>query len=223
MNITRMAGVLAATAVTFGIGAVNVAPAWATENIKPFGEPEGLNGPNSLPYITYTVKNLAPSSDPVPHNGTLYAATLVVDGNYPPFIERFGARAESGSYYPSIWGASNMGKLYFDVVGDIPNSVVWNDGTRDILAWIPGEAVSDANVAEPAPVPERSEVIPPAEAAPAGAAPTMPTENDAAIVATPNDLASATPGLSEAEVAQPGFNQGFGGPNTGLGHGGNHG
>ena len=62
-----------------------------------------------------------------------------------------------------------------------------------------------------------------AEAAPAGTAPTMPTENDAAIVATPNDLASATPGLSEAEVAQPGFNQGFGGPNTGLGHGGNHG
>ena len=32
-----------------------------------------------------------------------------------------------------------MGKLYFDVVGDVPNSVVWNDGTRDILAWVPGE------------------------------------------------------------------------------------
>ena len=34
MKITKMAGVVAATAVTFGIGAANVAPAWATDNIK---------------------------------------------------------------------------------------------------------------------------------------------------------------------------------------------
>lgn len=226
MNVTKLAGVVAASAITFGLGAVSVAPAWATDNIKPFGEQEPLNGPNSLPYIAYTVKNLAPSSDPVPHNGTLYAATLFVDGfggNANPMIERFGARAQSGDYYPAIWGASNMGKLYFDVVGDIPNSVVWNDGIRDILAWIPGEPVSEANAAEPAPEPERSDVIPPAATAPAGTGSAMPAENDAAIVATPNDLAGPTPGISEAEAAEPGFNQGFGGPNTGLGHGGNHG
>ena len=94
MKITKMAGVVAATAVTFGIGAANVAPAWATDNIKPFGEQEPLNGPNSLPYIAYTVKNLAPSNAPVPHNGTLYAARLVVDGNYPPQIERFGQQLQ---------------------------------------------------------------------------------------------------------------------------------
>ena len=58
-NHHEMAGVVAATAVTFGIGAANVAPAWATDNIKPFGEQEPLNGPTSLPYIAYTVKNLA--------------------------------------------------------------------------------------------------------------------------------------------------------------------
>lgn len=211
MNITKLAGFVAATAVTFGIGAVNVATASATDNIKPFGESEGLNGPNSLPYITYTVKNLAPSSDPVPHNGRLYAARLVVDGNYPPQIERFGARTESGLFYPAIPGYSNLGKLYFDVVGPIPNSVVWNDGIRDILAWIPGDPVSESNAAEPPVFPEEgfSAAAPPA-GAPA-AAPTMPAENDTAIVATPNDLASPPFSLTEADVASPGFNAGGGG------------
>lgn len=215
VNITKMAGIVAATAVTFGIGAVNVAPAWATDNIKPFGEQEPLNGPNSQPYIAYTVKNLAPSSAPVPHNGTLYAARLVVDGfggNANPQIERFGARTESGDFYPAIPGYSNAGKLYFDVVGPVPNSVVWNDGIRDILAWVPGEPLSDANAAEPPVFPEEGFVAPaPAASAPAATAPTMPAESDAAIVATPNDLASPPFQISEGIAAEPGFNAGPGG------------
>ncbi len=214
VKITKMAGVVAATAVTFGIGAANVAPAWATDNIKPFGEQEPLNGPNSLPYIAYTVKNLAPSNAPVPHNGTLYAARLFVDGfggNANPHIERFGARAESGDFYPAIPGYSNLDKLYFDVVGPVPNSVVWNDGIRDILAWIPGEPLTETNAAEPPVFPEEGFGPAPAATAPYAPAPTMPTENDAAIVATPNDLASPTPGISEAEAAMPGFNADGGG------------
>jgi hypothetical protein len=203
VKIAKLAGIVAATAVTFGIGAVNVAPASATDNIKPFGEQERLNGPNGLPYIGYTVDNLAPSADPVPHNGELYAATLMVDGfggNANPMIERFGARAQSGAFYPSIWGASNMGKLYFDVVGEVPNSVVWNDGIRDILAWVPGSPSSGATSAEPGPevVPESESVVTAPNA--------MPAETDPAIVATPNDLAPPPYQLSEAEVAEPGFN-----------------
>ena len=148
MNVTKLAGAVAASAIIFGIGAATVPSAWATDNIRTFGEQETLNGPNGLPYIGYTVKRLAPSNDPVPHNGTLYAASLMVDGfgtGTPPMIERFGARAQSGDFYPAIWGASNMGKLYFDVVGEVPNSVVWNDGTRDILAWVPGEVPLTGN------------------------------------------------------------------------------
>lgn len=86
MKITKLAAAAAATAVTVAFGAVTAAPASATDNIKTFGEQERLNGPNGFPYIGYTVFNLAPSNDPVPHNGTLYAAKLVVDGfggNYP--------------------------------------------------------------------------------------------------------------------------------------------
>jgi hypothetical protein len=83
----------------------------------------------------------------------LYEATLTVDalrGWADPRILGFGARALSGEGYPVLVGApgsisgaqvppggSSTGKLYFDVVGDVPNSVVWNDGMRDILAWVP--------------------------------------------------------------------------------------
>lgn len=62
-------------------------------------------------------------------------------------IPMFIARAESSAMYRVIGnagpgpvppGGSSTGKLYFDVVGDEPNSVVYNDGVRDLPAWIPG-------------------------------------------------------------------------------------
>jgi Domain of unknown function (DUF1942) len=208
VKIAKLAGIVAATAVTFGIGAANVAPASAVDNIKTFGEQERLNGPNGLPYIGYTVNTLAPSTDPVPHNGTLYAATLIVDGfggNTNPQIERFGARAQSGDFYPSIWGASNTGKLYFDVVGEVPNSVVWSDGIRDILAWVPGETPLEPSSVGPGP-----EVLPGSESV-VTAPESVPAETSPAIVATPNDLAVPPYQLNEAEVASPGFNAGDGG------------
>lgn len=204
MRISKLAATLAAAAVTFGMGVANIAPASATDNIKTFGEQERLNGPNSLPYIGYTVFNLDPSTAPVPHNGDLYEARLVVDGfggNTNRMIERFGARAQSGEYYPSIQGASNMDMLYFDIVGPVPNSVVWNDGIRDILAWIPGDIpLEPASVMEAPPVPGRESYMP----APAAE---VPVENDAAIVATPNPIPNESQPLTEAIVAEPGFNR----------------
>lgn len=227
MKITKLAGAVAAAAVTFGIGAANIAPASAADNIKTFGEQERLNGPNSQPYIGYTVFGLAPSQDPVPHNGTLYSAQLAVDGfgmNADPMIGRFGARAESGTFYPVLRDASNLNMLYFDVVGPVPNSVVWNDGFRDILCWIPGEIPLEPSSVKgppelPPPAPEPAPVVPPYDpfataevvgpnpaeaAAPAGG---VPKETDPALVATPNDLASPPFQLTEAEVASPGYNR----------------
>ena len=90
MNVTKSAAAVLAAAVTFGMGAVNIAPASAADNIKIFGEQERLNGPNSQPYIGYTVFPLKPSTAPVPHNGQLYSANLVIDGfggNTDPMIE----------------------------------------------------------------------------------------------------------------------------------------
>ena len=102
--------------------------------------------------IGYRVSGLSPSSDAVPHNGELYAATVTVEGLRgwaTPLVPLFNARAESGQNYRVIIGApggpaaappggSTTGTLYFDVVGDVPNSVVYNDGTEDLLVWVPG-------------------------------------------------------------------------------------
>ncbi|WP_445169629.1 DUF1942 domain-containing protein [Mycolicibacterium sp. Dal123E01] len=210
MKIAKMAGV-AATVVTLGLAGVTAAPAWATDSVKVFGQQETLNGPNGLPFIGYAVGKLVPSSDPVPHNGTLYAAKLMVDGfggNYPAFIERFGARAESGDLYPSIWGASNLGKLYFDVVGPIPNSVVFTDGGRDILAWVPGDPGTAAPIVVSPDSDENFQVAPGNQPAAGGPA---PSEGDSAIVATPNDVAAPPYQITEGDAAQPGFNAGGGG------------
>lgn len=154
MKITKLAAVAAAAAITFGAAAVATGTASATDNIKAFGEQERILDTNHLPMIGYTVSDFGPSSDPIPHNGELFAANLSVQTfgmAVDPKIQQFLARAESGSGYPVIAdsfaggqigpGATENGKLYFDIVGDVPNSVAWNDGIRDILAWIPGEPI----------------------------------------------------------------------------------
>jgi hypothetical protein len=135
-KLTRAA---AAIAITVGMGVAATAPASAASNIKPFGQPETLLDPaTGFPTITYTVEGLNPSSDAVPHNGQLYEAIVnVVARGSAPMVPLFNARAQSGANYRVI-GGTVPGKLYFDVVGDVPNSVVYNDGVQDLLTWIPG-------------------------------------------------------------------------------------
>ena len=140
VKIEKLAAAVAAAAIAFSVGAV--VPASAADNIKPFGQRETLLDPaTGFPSITYTVTGLNPSSDPVPHNGQLYEAVVNVEARGAvPMVSMFNARAESGANYRVI-GGGVPGKLYFDVVGDVPNSVVYNDGVRDLLTWIPGPPV----------------------------------------------------------------------------------
>jgi hypothetical protein len=139
MKINKFAASVGIAAVTIGIAAGTVSPASAASNIKPFGQPETLLDPaTGFPTITYTVEGLHPSSDAVPHNGQLYEAAVNVEARGAmPMVTMFNARAESGANYRLIAGTA-PGKLYFDVVGDVPNSVVYNDGVQDLLTWIPG-------------------------------------------------------------------------------------
>ena len=216
MKTTKLAGIIAAAAIPFGIGAVTAAPASATDNIKIFGEQERISYIPGVPVIGYTVTNFGPSTAPVPHNGQLYEATLTVVsfGDWVnPKIEGFMVRAESGDGDPVLRnapgginagqlppGGSTTGKLYFDVIGDTPNSVVWNDGTRDILAWVPGVIPLEGN-----PVigmgTGTSEVID----GPSGG---MPAEASANLgEATPAIIAPAPFELTEAEISSPGFNR----------------
>lgn len=196
---------------------VAAGPASAANNIKPFGQQEALNE------IGYTVKSLHPSSDPVPHNGQLYSATVKVEGLggwANPITAFFNARAESGANYRVIGGnvpsappgGTATGKLYFDVVGDVPNSVVYNDGMQDLMVWVPGPPIggtpSEAVDMDEGPV-GTSEIIstPPAEsAAPAEAG--SPTGGN---FFAPDVIAPAPFELTPADVAAPGYNSGGGG------------
>ena len=136
MKIKKLAAPVSTAAVMICVAAGTVVPASAASNIKPFGQPETLLGPYNAPQITYSVDGLNPSSDAVPHNGQLYEATVNAEGGIP-IVPMFNARAEDGANYRVI-GGTVPGKLYFDVVGPAPNSVVYNDGVQDLLTWIPG-------------------------------------------------------------------------------------
>jgi hypothetical protein len=160
VTIKHLAGAAVTTALVFGLGAVP--PASATSNLQLFGVQETVKDLNG-PLIGYTVTGLMPSSDPVPYPvaGRLYEATVKADalqGSVTPFVPFFNARAESGQNYhvlesvsniggPIGQGGSTTGKVYFDVVGDTPNSVVFNNGAEDILGWVMPPGVSPAELA----------------------------------------------------------------------------
>lgn len=158
MRTNGLAKLAAAAAVAAGVALGTASVASATDSIQVFGEEQTINDVASGgPLIGYTASGLMPSSDTIPYPvaGRLYEATLTVNafGNWAtPVIPRFNARAENGQGYPAISNVfipqaiqgnavppngSSSGKLYFDVVGADPNSVTYNDGMRDILAWVP--------------------------------------------------------------------------------------
>ena len=74
-----------------------------------------------------------------------------IKGSVTPVIADMNARAGNGDSYHVIWnvplaqgvnpstlpeGATTSGKLYFDVTGAEPNSVVYNDAVQDLLIWV---------------------------------------------------------------------------------------
>ena len=201
MKIQKLAAPIGIAAVAIGLAAGTVAPASAANNIKEYGQPESINDWGSgAPLITYTVQPLRVSSDAVPHNGRLYEAMVTNEGGIP-IVPMFNARAESGQNYRVI-GGNIPGKLYFDVVGDTPNSVVYNDGVQDLLVWVSPKPISSG---APDVTGETTDEIgggAPAEGAPDGGSTIGGDE------ATPPVEAPAPFELTPAEVAEPGFNGG---------------
>lgn len=177
MNLTKRT--LGAVAVATLFGGVAVAPASAIDNIKPFGQQETIDSGGSA--IGYTVAGLRPSSDAIPYPvaGQLYEATVTVEavnGAVSPVIPFFNARAEDGATYRVLAnvftpqglsggtvlpGDSSRGKLYFDVVGPPPNSVVYNNGDHDLLGWVRVDGAPD--MVSPSDPGSSQEVVLPAE------------------------------------------------------------
>jgi len=104
----------------------------------------------------WTITNLKPSTDVIPYPvaGTLWEATATdqaIEGTVTPIVSNLNARAKSGETYRVLFGVATpqgvnpstlaqgqqtTGKVYFDVVGDTPDSVVYNAGGQDLLVWV---------------------------------------------------------------------------------------
>ena len=104
----------------------------------------------------WTITDLKASTDQIPYPvaGTLWEATATdqaIEGSATPIVSNLNARAKSGETYRVLFGVATpqgvnpatiaqgqqtTGKVYFDVVGDTPDSVVYNAGGHDLLVWV---------------------------------------------------------------------------------------
>ena len=148
METKIIAGIVAA-AVAFSVGGAG--PAAATGNNQVVGIEQTVPDPSGTE-IAYTVSKIVPSLDPVayPVAGQLYEATVMARatrGTVVPLVPFFNARTEGGANYPALVnvsglsaaplqeGATTDGKIYFDVVGAAPTSVVYNNPPGALVVW----------------------------------------------------------------------------------------
>jgi len=147
-----------AAAVTVGTLSLVGAPAASAEDATVTitgigGQAELVDGPIVQ---GWTVSELAPSTDAIPYpvQGTLWEAVATdqaIQGTVTPIIPDLNARAENGETYPALWqvaspqginpatlaqGQETTGKIYFDVTGAEPNSVVYNSEGQDLAVWL---------------------------------------------------------------------------------------
>lgn len=147
---TAIGAAAIAAAGVFGAATATAAP----PTVQGFGTAERLvDGPL---VTSYTVANLQPSTVTIPGyapQGQLYQAEITaksVSGVVTPVVADFNARSATGQTYrvidtvpvpnglnpaPINQGDQRSGMLYFDVTGQPPNGVVYNDGVQDVLIW----------------------------------------------------------------------------------------
>jgi hypothetical protein len=147
----------AATAIAFASTALTTATSasawWPYDaqgpNIQKFGTREDLVAGTIVQ--GWTVHNLKPSTDVIPYpvRGRLweaYATDEAIRGNVTPIISNMNTRAPGGETYRAIFnvplanginqGQKASGKLYFDVTGEDPDGVVYNNLVQDLLIWV---------------------------------------------------------------------------------------
>jgi hypothetical protein len=136
------------------VGIFTAATATASPIVQGLGTSETLvDGP----LITaYTVNNLQPANITIPGytpKGHLWQADVNAEANsgvVTPVVSNFNARTNDNVTYrvistsptpdalsaaPINQGGQANGKVYFDVTGAQPTSVVYNDGVQDVLVW----------------------------------------------------------------------------------------
>lgn len=133
--------------------ALGAAPLAMAETEAGFGEAQDLVAPTG-DTASVTVTDIALSSDQIPTEveGQLYEATATIEakeGTVTPVLSNFNARTADGQSYQAVYevpasegnpeplteGASTTGKVYFDVKGEAPDSVVYSDVGSDEVIW----------------------------------------------------------------------------------------
>lgn len=153
-------------------GAVSIfgAPVAAAEDagtiVTPIGEQAELV--DGAVVQAWTVLELQPSLDFIPYQvqGTLWEAIVTdeaVQGSVTPIVSDFNARAGGGENYralfqvPTALGVSPAtlaegqevgGKIYFDVTGADPSSVVYNAFGQDRIVWQQSDAGTTIDIME---------------------------------------------------------------------------
>ncbi|MCF6388091.1 MPT63 family protein [Mycobacterium sp. MBM] len=104
----------------------------------------------------WTVSGLKVSTDTIPYQpqGTLWEATATdqaIQGSAIPIVSNFNARARDGQTYRALFGVATAqgvnpatlgqgqqtsGKIYFDVTGSAPDSVVYATNAADLIVWV---------------------------------------------------------------------------------------
>ncbi|MBU8808933.1 MPT63 family protein [Mycolicibacterium goodii] len=153
MNFRTGMKIAAASTATAAM-TLGAAPLAMAETEAGFGEAQDLVAPTG-DTASVTVTDIAPSSDQIPAeiNGQLYEATATVEakeGTVTPVVSNFNARAADGQTYRALFnvptpegvnpaplteGASTTGKVYFDVEGPAPDSVVYSDAGAEEAVW----------------------------------------------------------------------------------------
>lgn len=155
LKITTFTSALAATVATSGaIGIISAPITLAEATTQTIGSEGKLVDGNVIQ--AWTISDLKPSTDVIPYQpiGTLWEATATdeaIQGAATPIVSNLNARAQSGQTYRALFGVATpqgvnpatlgqgqetTGKVYFDVTGDKPESVVYNAGGQDLLVWV---------------------------------------------------------------------------------------
>ncbi|OPX11662.1 MPT63 family protein [Mycobacterium sp. AT1] len=155
MKITNALATVAAAAAAGAIGFIGTPIAAADDlTTTTIGNEARLTNGNVVQ--GWTITDLKASTDQIPYPvaGTLWEATATdqaIEGSVTPIVSNLNARAKSGETYRVLFGVASpqgvnpatlaqgqrtTGKVYFDVVGDTPDSVVYNAGGQDLLAWV---------------------------------------------------------------------------------------
>ena len=228
MKIKPALGALSvAAAAAIGVSAAPLAS--AETEVEYLGQPAELVDGDVIQH--WTVTGLKPSADTIPYQaaGTLWEATATdeaIAGSATPIVSNLNARAGNGETYRVLFGVATpqgvnpstlpqgektTGKIYFDVTGEQPDSVVYNAGGTDLLLWVepPPAPATDSAAAGSSPAqvyagPSNSsdagETATPASPA-TGAEPAAETPSPTAATATPSG-SSGTP-LPEGNSETP--------------------